>query len=251
MSQVTTPVRPCTDELPVRLPTVALMSRDGSVPPSLTPFAPRLITDDPRAVAPTDDVVILYTRRAAPDVARLHRLLGRRTPAVLVLNPVLDPRDVIECFDNGATSYLVICEVPEYCLVDATVRTAEGQSALSPSAVAILMDHLRERLVIPAPEVEAPPPDTAEELTPRECQVMELLVAGHTISEIAGHLRLTSKTVRNNLSNIYAKLRVRRQSEAILLWLGHQHKPDAPRQYNQPKFVPQLSPLRQFAPRAL
>jgi len=58
-------------------------------------------------------------------------------------------------------------------------------------------------------------------LTPRERQIMELLVTGHTVGEIAGRLRRTRKTVRNNLSTIYAKLRVRGQSEAILLWLGH------------------------------
>jgi DNA-binding NarL/FixJ family response regulator len=69
------------------------------------------------------------------------------------------------------------------------------------------------------------PPQT-DSLTTRERQIMELLVIGHTITEIAGHLTLTGKTVRNNLSNIYAKLQVRRQSEAILLWLRYQPQPE-------------------------
>jgi DNA-binding NarL/FixJ family response regulator len=217
-----------------------MVSRFDVMPASLTRFAPRVVTDDLERVSATDDVVILHCDRSAPELAELHRLLGRQRPPVLVLSRVFDAQDVAEAFDGGATSYLVINELPEYCLVDAAVRTAEGQSILSPSAVMVLMSRLREL----APGDVAPQPSPAEELSPRECQVMELLVAGHTIAEIAGHLRLTGKTIRNNLSAIYAKLNVRRQSEAILLWLGHQHRPGERRRYDEPRFVPQLSPLR-------
>lgn len=246
----TVPPMPCTETPPVRLPTAVVISHDGELPPSLTPFAPRAVGSSLAVVAPTDDVVVLYGEGRAPDVARLHRMFGRELPAVLLASPVLDPADVVESFDNGATSYLVVSEMPEFCLVDAAVRTAEGQSTLSPSAVVVLMDHLRRNFPTPVPEDE-PQPAVTGELTPRECQVMELLVAGHTIAEIAGVLRLTTKTVRNNLSTIYGKLQVRRQSEAILLWLGHQHKPGAPGRYNEPRHVPQLSPLRHYAPQAL
>jgi DNA-binding NarL/FixJ family response regulator len=45
-----------------------------------------------------------------------------------------------------------------------------------------------------------------ERLSPRERQVMELLTRGYGVSEIGQRLNLSEKTVRNNLSNIYAKL---------------------------------------------
>jgi DNA-binding NarL/FixJ family response regulator len=244
MSQAVVPAMPCVGQPSVQLPTVSVVSRFDSMPASLTRFAPRIVTDDLGCVSATDDVVILHGDRSAPELAELHRLLGRQRPPVLVLSRAFDAQDVAEAFDNGATSYLVINELPEYCLVDAAVRTAEGQSILSPSAVMVLMSRLRESTSSPAPADSAPQPSPAEELSPRECQVMELLVAGHTIAEIAGHLRLTGKTIRNNLSTIYAKLNVRRQSEAILLWLGHQRGPGEPWRYNEPRFVPQLSPLR-------
>jgi DNA-binding NarL/FixJ family response regulator len=250
------PAMPCTITSPVNLPTVALVSGDGKLPPSLTPFAPRRVGSDLSIVDTDDEVVILYGARRADDVNQLRRMLGRRLPGILMISPELDRDDVVAAFDNGATGYLVVGEVPEYCLVDAAVRTAEGQSIMSPGVIMVLMSHLRDMSPAPSPLLDLSPDpepqaDVSGELTPRECQVMELLVAGHTIAEIAGHLRLTSKTVRNNLSNIYAKLQVRRQSEAILLWLGHQqHRPGTPKNYNEPRYVPQLSPLR-YAPQAL
>lgn len=211
---------PSVTAAPVELPTVAVVSPDGTEPPSLTPFLPRVVSRDLLSVLPTDDVVILYGGRYADDIGRLHRTLGRYMPAVLVAARTFDETDVIGAFDNGATSYLIMSETPQYCLVDAAMRTAYGESCLSPCAATVLLRHLNLRGLQPLP-VAVPSGD----LTGRERQVMELLVVGHSIAEIARHLCVAEKTVRNNLTNTYAKLQVRRQSEAILLWLGYQRTP--------------------------
>ncbi|HKT04297.1 MAG TPA: LuxR C-terminal-related transcriptional regulator [Rugosimonospora sp.] len=200
------------------------MSSYGALPPSLTAFAPRLVSPDLQQVSSSDDVVILYGEHGALDVTRLRRVFGRLMPAVLVCSPVFDVHDIVAAFENGATSYFVVDEVPQYCLVDAVVRTAAGQSCLSPSVAQVLVRHVHQPVL--APEPDAAPPPTGE-LTRRERQIMELLVVGHTTAEIAVYLRLTPKTVRNKLSVIYAKLNVRRQSEAILLWLGDQRTPSS------------------------
>lgn len=195
---------------------IALVSHDGAQPPSLTPLRPR-VTGDLSAVRATDDVVVCYSEHAADDIKQLYGMLGRGMPAVLVAARGFDERDVIAAFDHGATSYLVLSQTPEVCLVGAAVTTARGESCLSPIAATTLLRHVaRSPLTLP------PEPVPHDNLTPRERQIMELLVTGHTVIEIAEHLTLTGKTVRNNLSSIYAKLQVRRQSEAILLWLGRQ-----------------------------
>jgi len=212
----------------VDLPTVAVVSVDGTLPPSMTPFRPRVATCDLSAVQPSDDVVILYRRVAAADINRLRRTLGRQMPRVLVTTPILDERDIIGALNSGATGYLVVAEMPNYCLVNAAVRTAEGESTLSPSVVQVMLRQF-------AGPAQAPPrPAPGGDLTHRERQIMELLVVGHTIAEIADHLHITCKTVRNNLSMIYAKLHVRRQSEAILLWLDQQQGTGAPLPYGRP-----------------
>jgi len=209
------------DEAPVAASmSIALVSHDGTQPPTLTPLRPRVI-GNLSAVRPTDDVVICYSDAPASDVAGLHRALGRDMPAVLVAARGFDPQDVITAFDHGATSYLVLTQTPEFCIVGAAVTTSRGESCLSPIAATTLLRHVHR-----ATFAEPGEPVETDKLTLRERQIMELLVIGHTIAEIAGHLALTGKTVRNNLSNIYAKLQVRRQSEAILLWLRYQPQPE-------------------------
>lgn len=193
---------------------VALVSHDGRQPPSLSPLRPRVI-GNLHAVRATDDVVVCYGDAPADDVVRLHRLLGREMPAVLAAARGFDEQDVITAFDHGATSYLVLSQTPEFCLESVVIITARGESCLSPSAATTLLRHVHRATYGPASE-----PVPGGELTARERQIMELLVIGHTIKEIAGFLAVTGKTVRNNLSRIYAKLQVRRQSEAILLWLN-------------------------------
>lgn len=199
-----------------RLPSlsIALVSHDGVRPPSLTPLRLR-VTGDADAVRSTDDVVVCWGQRPADDVRRLHRTLGRDLPAVLVAARGFDPEDVVAAFDHGAISYLVLSQTPEIYLVDAVINTARGESCLSPIVATTLLRH-----VYPSTLGSAGEPVPPGDLTPRERQIMELLVTGHTITEIADRLALTGKTVRNRLSNIYAKLQVRGQSEAILLWLG-------------------------------
>jgi DNA-binding NarL/FixJ family response regulator len=210
-------VRRCAEPPVVDLPTVAVISPDGSLPPSMTPFRPRVATTDISAVEPSDDVVILHRRASAADLNRLRRTLGRQMPRVLITTPVLDERDIIGALNCGATGYLIVAETPNYCLVNAAVRTAAGESTLSPGVVQVMLRQLA------GPAQPAPRPVRGGDLTQRERQIMELLVVGHTIAEIADHLHITRKTVRNNLSTIYAKLNVRRQSEAILLWLDRQN----------------------------
>ncbi len=60
------------------------------------------------------------------------------------------------------------------------------------------------------------PPRPAEELTPREKQILSLLAQGLENKAIANHLCLGEKTVRNLLSGIYAKLGVVNRTQAVL-----------------------------------
>ena len=54
------------------------------------------------------------------------------------------------------------------------------------------------------------------ELTSREREVLGLIARGRNNQEIAKHLYLSPKTVRNHISNIFAKLQVTDRSQAIV-----------------------------------
>ena len=54
------------------------------------------------------------------------------------------------------------------------------------------------------------------ELTEREAEVLALIAQGRTNEEIAEHLVLSLKTVRNHVSNIFSKLQVADRAQAII-----------------------------------
>jgi DNA-binding NarL/FixJ family response regulator len=64
------------------------------------------------------------------------------------------------------------------------------------------------------------------ELTPRERDVLELISQGLDNAQIAEHLVVSQKTVRNHISHIFQKLMVRNRAQAIVLarqaGMGHQ-----------------------------
>jgi DNA-binding NarL/FixJ family response regulator len=53
-------------------------------------------------------------------------------------------------------------------------------------------------------------------LTEREREVLDLIAAGQPNRSIAKRLFLSDKTVRNHVSNIFAKLQVADRAEAIV-----------------------------------
>lgn len=60
-----------------------------------------------------------------------------------------------------------------------------------------------------------PVPGTDETLTPREVEVLELLMTGASNKEIAGELVITSRTAKAHVSNILHKLSVSSRTEAV------------------------------------
>ena len=55
-------------------------------------------------------------------------------------------------------------------------------------------------------------------LSAREAQIMTLIAEGHSNGQIAAHLVLTEKTVKNHVNRIYAKLGAGSRSDAISRW---------------------------------
>ena len=53
-------------------------------------------------------------------------------------------------------------------------------------------------------------------LTTREKKIFELLVKNYSTDDIANYFNISSKTVRNHISNVIQKLGVKGRSQAIL-----------------------------------
>ncbi|WP_329218280.1 response regulator transcription factor [Streptomyces sp. NBC_01485] len=139
---------------------------------------------------------------------------GKARVPVIVVSPRHDTATVVEVFQGGA-GYLVEGDYCTHMLSSALVAATVGHTYLSPAACAALREAAR-RLPTGGDAVER----LRALLSPRERQVMELLSTGLGAQEIGLRLRLSEKTVRNNLSNIYAKLDARGGTDAVLRWLG-------------------------------
>jgi DNA-binding NarL/FixJ family response regulator len=59
-----------------------------------------------------------------------------------------------------------------------------------------------------------------QSLSAREQEVLAKLAEGFVPKEVAAELGITWETVRNHITNIYAKLHVRSRTEAVLKYLG-------------------------------
>ncbi|MFD5228715.1 LuxR C-terminal-related transcriptional regulator [Streptomyces qaidamensis] len=156
------------------------------------------------------DVVILY--REDPSAA-VRQLPATDTP-VIVISPCRDTEAIVEVFRAGA-GYLVEGDYCTCMLSSAVVGATVGHTYLSPVACAALREGAGQ-LPTGGEAMER----LRELLSPRERQIMELLSTGLSAPEMGLRLQLSEKTVRNNLSNIYAKLEVRGSTEAVLTWLG-------------------------------
>jgi NarL family two-component system response regulator LiaR len=121
---------------------------------------------------------------------------------------------VREALQAGAIGYL-LKNVSAEDLAAAIREAHAGRSTLAPEAIQALI------------EMEARPAlaeeDLAEafELTPREQEVLALLVEGLTNPEIAERLVVSRSTAKAHVSNILSKMGVSNRAEAISLALQY------------------------------
>jgi DNA-binding CsgD family transcriptional regulator len=77
-----------------------------------------------------------------------------------------------------------------------------------------LVSEIRSFLAEPAPVLHGLPLD---ELTPREFSVLERIAQGMDNAELAASLGVSEKTVRNHITRLFDKIRVKHRYEAIVL----------------------------------
>jgi DNA-binding NarL/FixJ family response regulator len=153
-----------------------------------------------RVAAAAPDVVLLDLDLGGEDGAALVPELALRAPAarVLVLTAVAQPRRHEGAVLAGARG-LVHKSQETGLLLDAIRQVHAGELWFARE----LLDRALERSR-PAGRAGA----ARDRLTERERSLVLLVAAGHRNAEIAHRLRLSEKTVRNQLSAIYGKLGV-------------------------------------------
>lgn len=133
---------------------------------------------------------------------------------VIALTSFQEKELVREALQAGAISYL-LKNVSAEDLAAAIREAHAGRSTLAPEAIQALIkaDH-------PTPTRDRDPIETYG-LTPREREVLALMVEGLNNPDIAERLVVSRSTAKAHVSNILSKLGVSNRAEAIALALQH------------------------------
>ncbi|GAA1778427.1 response regulator transcription factor [Actinomadura chokoriensis] len=135
-------------------------------------------------------------------------LAARPETGVLVLTMHEDDESVFAAMLAGARGYL-LKGADQNEILRAVSAVAAGEVIFGP-ALAGRVSAYFARIAVARP-ADAPFP----QLTARERDVLELIALGLSNPAIAERLGLSPKTVRNNVSNIFAKLQVANRAEAM------------------------------------
>ena len=125
---------------------------------------------------------------------------------VIALTSFVEEDLVRQALQAGATGYLLKDVKPEK-LAEAIRAAHQGRPTIASAAAQVLAQATRQ------------PPPLGSDLTPREREVLGLLVDGMTNKGIAQALTLSPGTVRMHVSNILSKLGVSNRTEAVALAL--------------------------------
>ena len=156
------------------------------------------------------DVVLMDVEMPGGDGITAIAQLRERAPSVRCLVLTMFDLDdyVVEALRAGAAGFLLKTTDP--AVLTASVRScAAGETTLGPSVIARLVDSYVAHPSIPAPGID--------QLTQRELDVLELIAEGLDNQAIARRLVLNPKTVRNHVSNVFAKIHAPDRPGAIVL----------------------------------
>jgi DNA-binding NarL/FixJ family response regulator len=159
---------------------------------------------------PVDIVLVDIQLRGHSGITAVTRLRERwpRTRCVMLTNSE-DAVDLFAALEAGASGYLLKSDSREQILA-ALDETVAGGAPLSRTVA---------RRVVGSFASPAKPVPAAPTVTRREREIMDHLARGFTYKEIGRSLGISIATVKNHLSRIYDKLRVRSRTEAVVKWL--------------------------------
>lgn len=121
-----------------------------------------------------------------------------------------DDNRIFDCICNGADGYLLKNTAP-LKLIQALEDLAAGGVPMSPFVAQKVFQYFRTSKQ-----------DKADfNLTPRETEILDLLVRGNSYKMIADKASISMDTVKKHLQNIYHKLHVNCGTEAVVKALQH------------------------------
>jgi two-component system nitrate/nitrite response regulator NarL len=134
---------------------------------------------------------------------------------ILILSAILDPAAVREAFDVGVLGF-VRKDSSIDGILKSLERLADGQVAISAQLMRTAMSAARHTTTGRSNH------DLSTPLTPREHEVLSLIVGGNDTFEIARSLHVSASTARSHVQNVLIKLGVHSRLQAAALAVSHE-----------------------------
>lgn len=154
------------------------------------------------------DVVLMDLEMPVMDGIETIRQVMAQWPEtrILVLTSFATDDRVLPAVKAGALGYLLKDSEPD-ALIQAIRQVHRGESSLHPK--------IARKLML---ELSRPPaqPTTADPLTTREVEVLQVVAQGLSNQEIADKLVISEATVRSHISNILSKLHLVSRTQVAL-----------------------------------
>jgi len=163
------------------------------------------------------DVILMDLNMPDVNGDEATRAILERDPdvRVVMLTVAADDTAVAGALRAGARGYLVK-DSPIDDVADAVRAAARGEPWLARRAAEALLERIRAEAPEPVRD-----PAGLESLTARELDVLRLLARGYENAEIAAELGISSRTAKNHVSAILAKLELSNRVQAAVYAVQH------------------------------
>ena len=173
--------------------------------------------DGEQAVAQADrlrpEVVLMDVRMPVLDgIEATRRIIRAGHTRVMILTTFGLDGYVYDALRAGASGFMLKDARPEE--IAAGVRiVASGDALLAPAVTRTVIEEFARQ---PPPAIEVEPPPAVAELTPREQEVLALLVRGLSNPEICEQLVISEATAKTHVAHILQKLGLRDRVQAVI-----------------------------------
>lgn len=141
----------------------------------------------------------------------MRRVLKKEKDVRIVVLTINEDDDIVfEAFRAGALGYLLKTSTPQE-VIEAIRLAHRGEAKVTPRIATKLIEDFRR-----VKDEDEGDDSELYVLSDRETEILELIAKGMRNKEIANHLSIAEKTVKNHVSNILKALQVNSRTEAAM-----------------------------------